>query len=79
MVTGVVRAEAVAVRVLMAMGERDVCHAPHEEPSAFTASGDVSLFIAPNMAHMHNFAGTREVFWRRIEAWAHQVAQAPKA
>jgi len=22
------------------------------------------------MAHMHNFAGTRELFWQRIETWA---------
>lgn len=81
MVPGVVKFEAAAVKVpvLMAMGERDVCPVPHEEPSAFTGSGDVSLFIAPRMAHMHNFAGTREAFWRRIEAWAHQVAQSPTA
>ena len=25
------------------------------------------------MAHMHNFAGTRELFWRRIETWAEWV------
>jgi hypothetical protein len=25
------------------------------------------------MGHMHNFAGTRELFWRRIEAWADWV------
>jgi len=22
------------------------------------------------MGHMHNFAGTRELFWERIETWA---------
>jgi hypothetical protein len=25
------------------------------------------------MAHMHNFAGTREIFWRRVEAFVAQV------
>jgi hypothetical protein len=26
------------------------------------------------MAHMHNFAGTRELFWQRIDTWAAWVA-----
>jgi hypothetical protein len=26
------------------------------------------------MGHMHNFAGTREVFWRRIESFAAWVS-----
>jgi hypothetical protein len=25
------------------------------------------------MAHMHNFAGTRELMWRRLEAWTDWV------
>ena len=33
----------------------------------------VDLFVCPRMAHMHNFAGTRELFWRRIETWAQWV------
>jgi hypothetical protein len=28
------------------------------------------LYVCPRMAHMHNFAGTREEFWARIETWA---------
>ena len=25
------------------------------------------------MAHMHNFAGTRELLWQRLETWAEWV------
>lgn len=76
MTPGVVKTEAAAVTVpvLIAVGERDVCPVPHQEPSAFSGSDDVSLVVVPRMAHMHNFAGTRELLWRRIEVWAQQVA-----
>jgi pimeloyl-ACP methyl ester carboxylesterase len=73
---GVVSAEAAAVDVpvLVAMGERDVCRSPIEELAAFPNASDRALFVAPRMAHMHNFAGTREIFWKRIEAFIDQVA-----
>lgn len=76
MTAGLVKAEAAAVTVpvLTAMGERDVCPNPHAEPSAFGSSQDVSLFVVPRMAHMHNFAGTRELLWGRIESWARRVS-----
>jgi hypothetical protein len=76
MTPGIVKVEAaaVAVPVLIAMGERDVCPDPHDEPSAYRSSRDVSLFVVPRMAHMHNFAGTRHLLWKRIESWALQVA-----
>jgi len=31
------------------------------------------------MAHMHNFAGTRELLWQRIETWADWVRVAKRA
>jgi hypothetical protein len=37
---------------------------------AFASSPSVDFFECPRMAHMHNFAGTRELLWQRIEAWA---------
>lgn len=76
MTPGVVAADAASVKVpvLIAMGERDVCPDPHAEPSAYKGSNDVSLFIAPRMAHMHNFASTRAVLWSRIESWSRRVA-----
>jgi len=76
MMPGVVAAEAAAVKVpvLIAMGERDVCPDPHAEPTAYKASNDVSLFIVPRMAHMHNFASARAQLWSRIESWSRRVA-----
>jgi pimeloyl-ACP methyl ester carboxylesterase len=72
---GGVAAEAAAIRcpVLVALGERDVLVDPRGEPRAYMSSPSVDLFICPRMGHMHNFAGTRELFWRRIEAWADWV------
>lgn len=76
MTPGVVAAEAASVKVpvLIAMGERDVCPDPHAEPSAYSASNDVSLFVVPRMAHMHNFGSTRARLWSRIESWSRLVA-----
>jgi pimeloyl-ACP methyl ester carboxylesterase len=74
---GVVATEAAAITVpvLVAMGERDVVPDPWLEPKAYRSATDISLFVCPRMAHMHNFAGTRETFWRRIHAWGETVAQ----
>ncbi len=75
---GVVALEASVIRVpvLVAVGERDVCPRPLTEPSAYPAATDVSVFICPRMAHMHNFASTRQTLWRRIETWGQWVASA---
>jgi alpha-beta hydrolase superfamily lysophospholipase len=72
---GAVLAEAAAIEapVLLAMGERDVLTDPRGEVRAYQSSASVDLFACPRMAHMHNFAGTRELFWRRIETWAEWV------
>ena len=74
---GAVAPEAAAVRVpvLAAFGERDVCADPKGEPRAYLSATSVDLFICPRMGHMHNFAGTRQLFWRRIETWAQWVGQ----
>ncbi|WP_236789997.1 hypothetical protein [Amycolatopsis sp. GM8] len=72
---GAVAPEAAAVTapVLVGMGERDVIADPKGEPRAYLLATSVDLFICPKMGHMHNFAGTREQFWRRIETWADWV------
>jgi len=67
-------AAAIAVPVLLAMGERDVVPNPWMEPFAFRSSTDVTLYVCPGMAHMHNFAGTRHRFWARIHSWGAGVA-----
>jgi alpha-beta hydrolase superfamily lysophospholipase len=73
---GTVATEAAAITapVLLAMGERDVVPQPWLEPTAFKSSTDVTLFVCPRMAHMHNFASTRRLFWARIHAWGTGVA-----
>ncbi len=72
---GSVLTEAAAIRspVLVALGERDVLVDPRGEVRAYESADSVDYFVCPKMAHMHNFAGTRELFWRRIETWAEWV------
>jgi pimeloyl-ACP methyl ester carboxylesterase len=65
----------ITVPVLMAFGERDVSADMRREATAFFNSNDISIFILPRMAHMHNFAETRHVLWQRVADWAHMQAQ----
>jgi alpha-beta hydrolase superfamily lysophospholipase len=73
---GIVASEAAAITspVLVAMGERDVGADNAGEPRAYSSANSVDLFVCPRMGHMHNFAGTRELFWQRIDTWATWVA-----
>jgi pimeloyl-ACP methyl ester carboxylesterase len=68
-----VEAAAVTVPVLVGVGERDVCPEPLAEPRAFASSHDVSVYVVPRMAHMHNFASTRVQLWDRILEWGRLV------
>jgi pimeloyl-ACP methyl ester carboxylesterase len=78
---GAVASEAAAidVPVLVACGERDVLPDPWLEPSAYRSSRDVSVVVVERMAHMHNFARTRETLWRRTADFARAVSRAPRA
>ena len=67
-------AASITVPVLIAVGERDVVPNPWLEPTAFRSSTDVTVFVCPRMAHMHNFAPTRQEFWARIHSWGTGVA-----
>lgn len=67
-------AASITVPVLVAVGERDVVPTPWLEPSAYRSSPDISVFVCPRMAHMHNFADTRQEFWARIHSWGTGVA-----
>jgi pimeloyl-ACP methyl ester carboxylesterase len=67
-------AASITVPVLVAVGERDVVPTPWLEPSAYKSSPDISVFVCPRMAHMHNFADTRQEFWARIHSWGSGVA-----
>jgi pimeloyl-ACP methyl ester carboxylesterase len=69
---GVVADEAarIDVPVLVAVGERDVVPDPSGEPAAYSSSPDVTVVEISHMAHMHNFASSREPLWRRLHEWA---------
>jgi alpha-beta hydrolase superfamily lysophospholipase len=64
-----VEAAAITVPVLVACGQRDVVPDPHAEPAAYRGSSDITLVVVPEMAHMHNFAGTRQQLWDRLAQW----------
>jgi pimeloyl-ACP methyl ester carboxylesterase len=68
-------ATRITVPVLVGVGERDTCPDPRAEPSAYSASPDISVFIVPRMAHMHNFASTRETLWARLHGWTRMLAE----
>jgi pimeloyl-ACP methyl ester carboxylesterase len=74
---GTVATEAASIKVpvLIAVGERDVVPDPRMEPKAYARATDITVFVCPRMAHMHNFAGTRERFWERIHSWGDGVAR----
>jgi pimeloyl-ACP methyl ester carboxylesterase len=67
------QAAAIAVPVFIAQGERDVAPHPHDEPAAYSSSDHVTVVRIPAMAHMHNFASTRERMWRAIHAWGQSL------
>jgi pimeloyl-ACP methyl ester carboxylesterase len=67
-------AAAVTVPVLSAMGERDLVVDPLGEARAFKSALSFDLFVCPRMGHMHNFAGTRALFWERIHSFGEWCA-----
>jgi pimeloyl-ACP methyl ester carboxylesterase len=69
-------AAAIAVPVLSAMGERDLVVDPLGEARAFRSAPSFDLFVCPRMGHMHNFAGTRMLFWERIHRFGEWCAAA---
>lgn len=68
-------AARITVPVLVAGGERDVMPDVRREPTAFLNSDDISVFVVPRMAHMHNFAPTRQQLWQRVADWAEMQAR----
>lgn len=74
---GIVAKEAAAidVPVFLGVGEIDFPPDPRAEPSAYCNAQDITLFVVPRMAHMHNFAGTRTLLWDRIGVWGNGVAR----
>jgi pimeloyl-ACP methyl ester carboxylesterase len=67
-------AAAITVPVFVGVGEIDVVPDPWVEPKAYKSCADITVFVCPTMAHMHNFAPTRERFWSRLHSWAEAVS-----
>jgi hypothetical protein len=55
--------------VFVGAGVRDVVPTIRDEPAGYPAAEDITVFEVARMAHMHNFAGTREILWERVHAW----------
>ena len=70
-------ASMIDVPVFIGVGERDVSPNPWIEPSAYWNSKDVSLYVVPHMAHMHNFASTRQLLWQRSANGARSFRRTP--
>lgn len=64
------QAAAITVPVFIGNGEIDTVPDPRGEPLAYKNSADITTVVIPHSSHMHNFAGTREMLWRRLEGWA---------
>ena len=76
MMPGIVAREAALtdVPVMIAIGERDVCQPALVEAGAYRRSPDIAICRIERMAHMHNFAPTRERLWRRMNSFVRQIA-----
>lgn len=61
--------EVIESPVFLGWGDIDVSADPHLEPSAYPRSRHVTLAVVEQMAHMHNFADTRERLWEDLAAW----------
>ncbi|MDO7841764.1 alpha/beta hydrolase [Sphingomonas immobilis] len=59
----------ITVPVYICLGERDVSPRPHDEPSYYKRSGDVTLHILPKSGHCQSFASTRMQMIDRIDGW----------
>jgi pimeloyl-ACP methyl ester carboxylesterase len=66
-------AAAIDIPVFIGVGERDVCPDPWSEPMCYHAARHVSLCVVERMAHMHNFASTRQVLWDRLHRWGESL------
>ena len=66
-------AASITVPVLIGVGELDTVPSPKSEPTAYEQATDITVFIQPGTAHMHNFSAPRELLWARVHSWAEGV------
>ena len=68
-------ADQIDCSIFLGFGDHDVPPTPHDDVGFYTRSRDVTLYVLPNAAHCHNFAGTRTQLWDRIGLWAGGLAK----
>jgi len=68
-------ADRIEVPVFLAFGDSDVSRDPRAEPSGYPRSRDITVVLLPRMAHMHNFADTRQALWERFRQWVPVTAR----
>lgn len=71
LIPGISREEAarITVPVFIGFGERDMSLDPYIEPSAYSSSSDVTLYILMGSGHCHNISSTRKRLWGRLCEW----------
>lgn len=69
-------ADRIEAPVFLAFGDSDVSRDPRSEQAGYPVSRDITLVVVPRMAHMHNFADTRERLWDRFYRWLPAVTSA---
>lgn len=62
-------ARDIDVPVFIGCGDRDIVADPRREPGSYAACRDLTVVVVPAMAHMHNFARSRETLWSRLQSW----------
>jgi hypothetical protein len=62
-------ADRVTCPVFLGFGDADVSADPRREPTGYPASRHITVATFPHMAHMHNFADTREQLWQALDDW----------
>ena len=60
-----------------APGELCTASSSGSSPAGYPAPSDITLVVIPEMADMHNFAGTRGQLWDRFYAWLAILARLP--
>jgi len=72
MLPGMISADAaaIAVPVLIALGDGDLHAEPHRMPAAYSGSSDITLLVLPDTRHNHFIYPSRTRFFDRVARWA---------
>jgi pimeloyl-ACP methyl ester carboxylesterase len=65
----------IEVPVLLVFGDQDLTDAYDASAAGYASSTEVTMFVLPDSAHLHNVASTRTVLWDQLLQWAQDVRQ----